>query len=154
MEYRDRNRIFVHAGLPISPEEQSDGGFVAVMHLLLNNRSSIDRLWDEVRDILDYLRTLNEELNGKSPIIISWEDKVQFLDRDLIYALNLIFREIWSVALKPSESSHTYLCKEIIKTGWVMSTALDAILAGDCDNLDDWIYNEATMRGIDLDLGK
>jgi hypothetical protein len=33
-----------------------------------------------------------------------------------------------------------------------MSTALDAVLAGDCDDLDSWIAAEAMVRGICLDL--
>jgi hypothetical protein len=85
------------------------------MDLLLNGRSSSHHLWEEVRDVLACLRGINEELNGRPPTETPWQEKVQHLDREFFYAINLMLREAWTVALRQSDVPSPTNVEEIIK---------------------------------------
>jgi len=152
MDSSINERLLVHAGLSWAGEVPPGRGFLAVMDLLLKDRSSNRQLWDEVRDVLDCLRVINEELNGRPPTEMSWQDKVQHLDRLCVYALHLILHRTRTVALEPPDSATPAVIEEIGKTGWVMSAAIDGVLAGDFDDLDEEVADEARARGMDLDL--
>jgi hypothetical protein len=154
MNSKYKEILFVHANLPSPTGAMAppDRGVLRVMNLFLKDQATAQQLWEEVRDVLNVFNIINTEINGVPPTGTQWQDKARYLDREIFYAINLILHSSRTIALSAPGTCHFNVLEEISKTGWVVSAALDAVLAGDCDDLNEWIATEAMVREINLKL--
>jgi hypothetical protein len=93
-------------------------------------------------DVIGTLSRLNIEANGTSPSEPSMQ-KVEDFPRELIYSLSQILRILRECQESGQRGPPAPVAR---RAEWMISTAWDAVLAGDIDDLNHLLDDEAAAR--------
>ena len=140
------------------------------LHLLLNHASLANDLPEErclsvllywlrankgdlgidaaLREVIECLKVVNCELNGRTPSDVVWADKARLLSRELVYAVSSLILDSVDQLERMRQSSNELDRRPIRNALAELAIAWDAVLAGDIDDLEEHVRLEKLALGL------
>jgi hypothetical protein len=134
------NRLKEHSGLSV-PAPELEGSTFADKVRAVERGEQPSGLEEAVMDVIECLQRLNQS-NQNAP-----KARGDILSVQVVYAISGMTLLAFQVARKLCKTEKS--CTEVLKAGWQIACAWDAVVAGDIEDLHEHLRYEAAGRNLD-----